>query len=138
MKFKLDENLGSVAAELIAESGHEVESVAQEKLSGASDARLFEVCIAERRCWISLDLDFADVLRFPPHNTPGIAVLRLPAGFGSSKRAVYASTRSRGRSKEESEARGTHINRALGPLATLTRTLPTAPPPRWPGNCPAR
>ena len=25
-----------------------------------------------------MDLDFADVLRFPPHNTPGIAVLRLP------------------------------------------------------------
>jgi hypothetical protein len=25
-----------------------------------------------------LDLEFADVLRFPPQNTPGIAVLRLP------------------------------------------------------------
>jgi predicted nuclease of predicted toxin-antitoxin system len=78
MKFKLDENLGSRTAGLIADSGHDVETVAQERLSGTSDARLFEICIAERRCLISLDLDFADVLRFPPHDTPGIAVLRLP------------------------------------------------------------
>ncbi len=78
MKFKLDENLGSRTAQLIAGSGHDVETVPQEKLSGTSDARLFEICLAERRCLITLDLDFADVLRFPPHNTPGIAVLRLP------------------------------------------------------------
>ena len=78
MKFKLDENLGSRTAWLIAESGHDVETVAQEKLIGSSDERLFEICIAERRCLISLDLDFADVLRFPPLATPGIAVLRLP------------------------------------------------------------
>jgi predicted nuclease of predicted toxin-antitoxin system len=78
MKFKLDENLGSRTAGLIAESGHNVETVAREKLSGASDARLLATCIAEHRCLISLDLDFADVLRFPPHQTPGIAVLRLP------------------------------------------------------------
>jgi predicted nuclease of predicted toxin-antitoxin system len=78
MKFKLDENLGSRTAGLLAESGHDVETVAQEMLSGVCDVRLLEVCIAERRCLISLDLDFADVLRFPPHNTPGIAVLRVP------------------------------------------------------------
>jgi len=78
MRFKLDENIGSRTAGLIAESGHDAETVGQEKPSGTSDARLFEICIAERRCLVSLDLDFADVLRFPPHNTPGIEVLRLP------------------------------------------------------------
>jgi predicted nuclease of predicted toxin-antitoxin system len=78
MKFKLDENLGSRTAKIIAESGHDVETVAQEKLNGSPDERLFEICTAENRCLISLDLDFADVLRFPPSNTPGIAVLRLP------------------------------------------------------------
>jgi hypothetical protein len=56
MKFKLDENLGSRTAVLIAESGHDVETVAQEKLSGTSDARLLETRIAECRCLISLDL----------------------------------------------------------------------------------
>ena len=78
MRFKLDENLGSRTAGLIAESGYDVETVAQEELSGTSDARLFEICIAEHRCLITLDLDFSDVIRFPPLNTPGIAVLRLP------------------------------------------------------------
>jgi predicted nuclease of predicted toxin-antitoxin system len=78
MKFKLDENLGPRAAALIAECGHEVATVPQERLSGTSDARLFESCMAERRCLISLDLDFADVIRFPPYKTAGIAVLRLP------------------------------------------------------------
>ncbi len=62
MKFKLDENLGSRNAGLIAESGQDVATVAQEKLSGTSDACPFEICIAECRCLISLDLDFADVL----------------------------------------------------------------------------
>jgi len=47
-----------------------VETIAQEKLSGTSDERLFEICIAEGRCLISLDLDFADVVRFPPRYTP--------------------------------------------------------------------
>ena len=78
MRFKLDENLGSRTAGLIIESGHDVETVAQEQLSGTSDERLLEICSAERRCLISLDLDFADVLRFPPHNSSGIVVLRPP------------------------------------------------------------
>src|SRR5260370_42260377 len=34
----------------------------------------------EGRCLLSLDLDFADVVGFPPHKTAGIAVLRLPKG----------------------------------------------------------
>src|SRR5260370_26797629 len=38
----------------------------------------------ENRCLVSLDLDFADVVRFPPHRTSGIAVLRLPHGASLS------------------------------------------------------
>jgi predicted nuclease of predicted toxin-antitoxin system len=78
MRFKLDENLGSRTARLFPSSGHEVETVAQEKLSGAADARLLQRCIEERRCLITLDLDFADTTRFPPRHTSGIAVLRPP------------------------------------------------------------
>ena len=70
MKFTLDENLGSRTEGLIAESWHDVQTVAQESLSGTGDARLLEICIAEQRRLISLDLDFADVVRFPPHNAP--------------------------------------------------------------------
>ncbi len=78
MKFKLDENLGSRTADVIAEAGHDVETVSTEKLNGVDDLRLYRVCTAECRCLITLDLDFADVLRFPPDLGPGIAVLRPP------------------------------------------------------------
>lgn len=77
MRFELDENLGARTAELIAGAGHDVETVSQESLSGTSDAHLFETCIREQRCIISLDLDFADVLCCSPSNAAGIVVLRL-------------------------------------------------------------
>jgi predicted nuclease of predicted toxin-antitoxin system len=84
MKFKLDENLGSRSVQLFLRANHDVETVLQERLSGASDDVIYEVCIRERRCLLSLDLDFADVIRFPPDKTAGIAVLRLPKGVSVS------------------------------------------------------
>jgi predicted nuclease of predicted toxin-antitoxin system len=78
MKWKLDENLGYRTVHLFLKAGHDAETVLQEELSGASDQTLFEVCVREDRCLVTLDMDFADVLRFPPHRTAGIAVLRLP------------------------------------------------------------
>ncbi len=60
--------------------GYDVETVVQEGLSGASDTTLYEVCRKEQRCIVTLDLDFSDVTRFPPHAAAGIAVLRLPKG----------------------------------------------------------
>ena len=78
MKWKLDENFGSHTAHLFLDAGHDVETVLQERLGGSSDETLFEVCIREDRSLLTLDTDFADVLRFPPHRAPGIAVLRAP------------------------------------------------------------
>jgi predicted nuclease of predicted toxin-antitoxin system len=80
MRLKLDENLGARWADFLGSLGHDVRTVPQEGLSGASDVVLFETCVRERRCLISLDLDFADVLRFPPKRTAGIAVLRIQHG----------------------------------------------------------
>ena len=80
MKLKLDENLGSRWADFLASYGHDVHTVPQERLSGASDSTIFETCVRERRCLVSLDLDFADILRFPPRDTAGIAILRMQHG----------------------------------------------------------
>jgi predicted nuclease of predicted toxin-antitoxin system len=80
MRQKLDENLGAPWADFLGGFGYDVHTVPQEGLSGTSDAALFETCIREQRCLISLDLDFADVLRFPPERTAGIAVLRMQHG----------------------------------------------------------
>ncbi len=78
MKFKLDENFGSRTQHLFQAYGHDVQTVRMQGLQGSSDEHLFEVCRVEQRCLVTLDLDFADVLRFPPSLTNGIVVIRLP------------------------------------------------------------
>ncbi len=78
MNFKLDENFGTRTQQLFREAGHQVQTVRDEGLSGSSDQHLYEVCCGERRCLVTLDLDFSDVLRFPPGESAGIAVIRVP------------------------------------------------------------
>jgi predicted nuclease of predicted toxin-antitoxin system len=89
VKFKLDENLGSRSVQLFLRANQDVETVLQEGLSGASDDVIYEVWIREQRCLISLDSDFADVIRFPPHKTAGMAVLRLPKAASLSLLAIF-------------------------------------------------
>jgi predicted nuclease of predicted toxin-antitoxin system len=78
VKFKLDENFGNRTESLFRSYGHDVETVRQEQMSGASDPVIYAVCQDESRCLVTLDLDFADVIRFPPHLCGGIAVIRVP------------------------------------------------------------
>lgn len=78
MKFKLDENFGTRTQHLFRTNGHDVLTVRDQQLQGSSDQKLFEVCNAERRCLVTLDLDFSDVLRFPPRLSFGIVVIRVP------------------------------------------------------------
>ena len=78
MRFKLDENFGTRTQHILKGAGHDVQTVREESLQGASDWHLYEVCCAEQRCLVTLDLDFADVTRFPPEKTGGIAVIRVP------------------------------------------------------------
>lgn len=78
MKFKLDENFGQRTLNVFKEAGYEVHTTREEGLAGATDVRIYEVCEREQRCLITLDLDFSDVIRFPPQTTGGIIVIRLP------------------------------------------------------------
>ncbi len=77
MKFKLDENFGARTKDIIENAGHDVETVFQENLQGASDRYLYEICCKEQRCLITLDLDFSDVTRFPPEKCGGVIVIRM-------------------------------------------------------------
>ncbi|OQY48549.1 MAG: hypothetical protein B6242_02080 [Anaerolineaceae bacterium 4572_78] len=78
MKFKLDENFGARTQNLFIESGHDVHTVCQESLQGTGDDNLYHVCCSEKRCLVTLDLDFSDIIRFPPKTSHGIVVIRVP------------------------------------------------------------
>ena len=78
MKFKLDENFGTRIQEFFHAAGHDVQTVRNQELQGCSDLRLYEVCCIEQRCLVTFDLDFSDVTRFPPAQTNGIVVIRVP------------------------------------------------------------
>ena len=88
MKFKLDENLGSLGKSLLVDEGHDVATAFEQSLSGTSDENIYHVCRKEKRVLVTLDLDFAEGLRFPPEATAGIAVLRSPGRL--SPRAIVA------------------------------------------------
>ncbi|MCC6775935.1 MAG: DUF5615 family PIN-like protein [Hyphomicrobiales bacterium] len=46
-----------------------------QRLSGNTDVALYEACRAESRVLVTLDRDFGEVLRFPPEESAGIAIL---------------------------------------------------------------
>ena len=77
MKFKIDENLPREVAEFLGLRGHDAHTVRQEGITGAEDDSIFAICQREQRILITLDLDFADLRRYPPANGQGIIVLRL-------------------------------------------------------------
>ena len=83
MKFKLDENFDVRLVPLLAEGGHDVDTVPAERLSGSADEVIYEVCRATGRTLITLDMDFANPFRFPPEPMEGIIVVRPPSASPS-------------------------------------------------------
>lgn len=79
MKLKLDENLGKTAAALFQAGGCDTRTVRSQGLAGAADRDVIAACQSERRCLVTLDLDFGNPLLFDPTKYAGIAVIRLPA-----------------------------------------------------------
>lgn len=76
MKLKVDENLPAEVVGLLRSRGHDVETVLGEGLGGAKDPRVLTACSTEGRALLTLDLDFSNVVAYPPEHTPGLIVLR--------------------------------------------------------------
>jgi predicted nuclease of predicted toxin-antitoxin system len=75
VKIKLDENLGSLGKSLLEAEGHDVMTIAEQRMSGAKDERIYQACRDESRVLVTLDRDFGQTIRFPPELTAGIVVL---------------------------------------------------------------
>jgi predicted nuclease of predicted toxin-antitoxin system len=77
VKFKLDENLPVSSAAILADAGHDVDTVGQEGLSGAPDPEVVAAAAAAGRVLVSLDVGLGDIRAYPPGSHAGIVVLRL-------------------------------------------------------------
>jgi predicted nuclease of predicted toxin-antitoxin system len=77
MRFKVDESLHVEVADLLRGQGHDALTVFDQGLRGRGDHDIADVCRFENRVLLSLDLDFSNILMFPPENYPGLIVLRL-------------------------------------------------------------
>ena len=79
MHFLIDENLPSEVTEQLRGAGHDAITVFDRLLSGQPDQRVAEICKSEKRALITLDVDFANTLLYPPIEYFGLVVLRLAA-----------------------------------------------------------
>jgi predicted nuclease of predicted toxin-antitoxin system len=87
VKIKVDENVGTSGIDLLRQAGQDVMTVREQGLAGAADEVIFQACVAEGRALITLDRDFGQVPRFPPHQAAGIVVLEL--GGPASLRGLH-------------------------------------------------
>ena len=90
MRFKLDENLAADLSPPIAAAGYDVATVSGEGLSGCEDQSLYQACRAEDRILVTLDMDFANPMRFLPETAAGTIVLRPPRPLLTVLRGMVA------------------------------------------------
>ena len=91
MKVKLDENLPARLVRLLAELGHDADTVPQEGLAGRPDADIWVAAQTAARFLITQDLDCSDIRRFAPGTHQGLLLVRLRApGREALARRVHA------------------------------------------------
>lgn len=77
MKFKIDENLPIDLVEILKEAKYDAMSIIDQNLSGKADIQIASTCQKEKRIFVTLDMDFADIRSYPPDQYSGLIVLRL-------------------------------------------------------------
>ena len=76
MKVKLDENIPRRAGEVLTRTGHEIDTVVEEGLTGSPDPDVVRAATAAGRLLITLDRGIGNVRTYPPGAHAGILVLR--------------------------------------------------------------
>jgi len=89
MRLKLDENIDARLAAFVRQAGHETTTVLDQGLHATVDPALYDHCVSEGYVLVTLDLDFSNVLRYPPERTPGLVVLRGPNDLFPTVRILF-------------------------------------------------
>ena len=77
MRFKINENMATEIAVFLRSQGHDAMSVVEKDMAGAEVPELAAVIQGEQRILATLDLDFADIRRYPPSEYAGLLVFRV-------------------------------------------------------------
>jgi len=81
VKLKLDETLSRHLKPILEALGHDVTTAAEQRLLSKPDTAVASAAKSGERMLLSLDLEFADLRKYPPGGHPGIVVFR-PRSFG--------------------------------------------------------
>jgi predicted nuclease of predicted toxin-antitoxin system len=92
VRLLLDENLSPLHASGLRISGHVAVSVVDCGLAGADDPAVRTAAVQSGRILVTLDADFANVLRYPPSSTPGVIRLRVHPATESAIDVLLRST----------------------------------------------
>lgn len=77
MHIKIDENVPARVAPVLQGMGHDVDTVADEGLTGADDEAIRRAARDAERLLITQDLDFSNVRDLQPGSRGGVLLLRL-------------------------------------------------------------
>jgi len=87
VRLKLDENITVAAKGPLVAAGHDVDTVADEKLVGRPDPVVLAGAVADDRALVTFDLGFGDPRAYSPGAHRGVIILRLrdqqPANLAS-------------------------------------------------------
>ena len=76
MKLKLDENLSRHLKPVLIGLGHDVRTAADENLLSHPDTEIARAAKEEQRMLMTLDVEFADLRKYPPGSHPGVILFR--------------------------------------------------------------
>ena len=90
MRVELDENIPRSARQGLIAAGHDVDTVVDEDLGGASDPQIVAAAAADERLLITLDRGLGDIRAYPAGDHAGILVLRPSAQWARTVAAALA------------------------------------------------
>ena len=76
MKLLLDADIHRSFLHRLKNQGHDVVDARDISRTALKDEEIFAIAQKEQRILITRDLDFSNILRYPPHKSYGIIVLR--------------------------------------------------------------